>query len=69
VGTSFGCLALANSKTVWGLPSGSAKGWTPVAAMMRIFMAAVPRQLSRATSFRNWAFARAWLREALPKNL
>ena len=38
VGTSFGCLALTNSKRLWGLPSGSGKGWTPVAAMMRTFM-------------------------------
>jgi hypothetical protein len=35
LGTSFRCLALANSKTLWGLPSGSGKGWTPVAVMMR----------------------------------
>jgi len=35
VGTSCRCLALANSKTLWGLPSGLGKGWTPVAVMMR----------------------------------
>ena len=40
VGTSFGCLALANSETLWGRPSVSGKGWTPVTAMIRTFMAA-----------------------------
>lgn len=49
VGTSFGCLALTNFKRLWGLPSGSGKGWTPVAAMMRTFMAAVPRQQTQPT--------------------
>jgi hypothetical protein len=49
VGTSFGCLALTNSQTLWGLPSGSGKGWTPVAAMTRTFMAAVPREQTQPT--------------------
>jgi hypothetical protein len=35
LGTSIRCLAPANSKTLWGLPSGLGKGWTPVAVIMR----------------------------------
>jgi hypothetical protein len=49
VGTSFGRLALANSNTLRGVPSGSSKGWTPVAAMMRTSMAAVPGQQTQPT--------------------
>jgi hypothetical protein len=48
-GASFGCPALANSITLWGFPSGSGKGWMPVAAMMRTFTAAVPRQQTQPT--------------------
>jgi len=36
-------------------------------AAMSIEEAGATFGMSRATAFRNWAFVRAWLREALPK--